>query len=100
MPGKLSYMLAAGAALLGISQPSSDLALTIQRYDCGINVMPGDVESFVQAVMRFRDDRAYLEHCRRNARQAAVEVFSRNVNAARVLRLIRPLVDQTSRTHH
>jgi colanic acid biosynthesis glycosyl transferase WcaI len=94
MPSKTYSAMAAGAALLGISHSPSDLQMVIERHACGINVEPGDVEGFVQAVLRFRTDSQYLAECRRNARHAAQTEFSRSVNVQRVFEAISPLLSQ------
>lgn len=92
VPSKTCYMMAAGVALLGLSKRPSDLRMMIEEHQCGINVKPGDVDGFVQAVLRYRDDESFLSRCREAARLAAERVFSRQVNVARVLDSIEFLV--------
>lgn len=92
MPGKTYNAMAAGAAILGVSRTPSDLQQVIQRYQCGLHIEDGDVSGFIQAVRRFYQDRPFLETCRRNARHAAVEEFSRVVNVERVFRSIEALI--------
>ena len=92
MPSKTYDDMGARSAILGLSHAPSDLQVVIDENDCGVNVEPGDVDGFVEAVLRFRDDAAYLDRCRRNARAAAETRFSRRTNVERVLEIIRPLV--------
>ena len=92
MPSKTYHNMAARSAILGLSHAPNDLQQVIERHDCGVNVEPGDVDGFVEAVLRFRDDAAYLDRCRRNARAAAETRFSRRTNVERVLEIIRPLL--------
>lgn len=91
MPSKTYHAMAAGSALLGVSHSPSDLESVIERYRCGINVEPGDVDGFVQAVDKFRETE-YLAKCRKNARHAAETEFSRTVNVQRVFDAINPLL--------
>lgn len=92
MPSKTYYNMAAGSAILGISHPPNDLQMVISEYECGLNVEPGDVQGFVDAVIRFREDKAFLERCRQNGRLAAQTTFSRKANVEKVLKAISPMV--------
>lgn len=94
MPSKTYYMMAAGAAILGLSKPPSDLQMIIEQHQCGINVKPGDVEGCIEAVLRSCQNEAFLRNCRRAARLAAQRVFCRSVNVHRVHDAILPLVTQ------
>jgi colanic acid biosynthesis glycosyl transferase WcaI len=93
-PSKSITAMAAGAALLGLSRHPSDLSLLIERYECGANIEPGDVEGFTQALLRCRDDKAWLEKCRTAARRSAEKDLSRAVNAERVWERIAGIVEQ------
>ena len=97
MPSKTYYAMAAGSAVAGISMTPSDLQQVIERHRCGFNVEPGDVTGFVAGIKRFLEDPDYLNSCRRNARLAAEQAFSRAVNVGRVLAEIRPLLEERSR---
>jgi glycosyltransferase involved in cell wall biosynthesis len=92
MPSKVYYMMAAGTALLGLSRGASDLGRMIEQHQCGVNVEPGDVDGFVQAVKRFRDEVGFLDACQRRARRAAEAVYSRDVNIWRVQRTLAPIL--------
>jgi len=88
MPSKTYYMMAAGAAILGLSRRPSDLQMIIEQHQCGINLEPGDVDGFVQAISRFQADARFLEACRRAARRTAEAEFSRAINVRRILEAI------------
>lgn len=92
MPSKTYHSMAARSAILGLSHAPNDLQGVIEQTDCGVNIEPGDVDGFVEAVLRFKDDAAYLDRCRRNSRAAAETRFSRRTNVERVLEIIRPLL--------
>ena len=91
MPSKSYDLMAAGCALLGLSQGDNDLRRIIERYECGLNVEPDDTNGVLVALHRFRDDPEFLAHCQSRSRQAAVEQFSTSVNQRRYLELLRAL---------
>jgi glycosyltransferase involved in cell wall biosynthesis len=84
-PSKALSAMAAGSALLGLSNTPSDLQALIERFHCGLNIKPGDVEGLVQAILTFRDDRVFLHQCRRTARLVAESTFARSRNVRKVL---------------
>lgn len=87
-PSKALSAMAAGAALLGLSNTPSDLQMLIEQFHCGLNVKPGDVEGLVQAILTFRGDNAWLDHCRLMSRSAAEGNFARAKNVERLLNLL------------
>jgi colanic acid biosynthesis glycosyl transferase WcaI len=97
MPSKTYYLMAVGAALIGLSQPPNDLSAVIEQYECGVNVTLDDLEGFVAALRRFLIDRAYLEACRQASRDAAVRYFSREVNTRRFSELISDVIGRPNR---
>jgi len=88
MPSKTYYAMAAGSALLGLSVESNDLSDVIARYECGVNVLPDDVEGAVAALEHFLLDRDYLLRCRKNSREAAIKYFSRKRNTGQFCKLL------------
>lgn len=96
MPSKTYFMMAAGCALLGISQAQSDLANLVQKHEIGVNIAPGDVEALVVEIQHFHKDREYLRQCQTNARYAAVNHFS----AEHVLQKYTSLLVSLSREEH
>jgi glycosyltransferase involved in cell wall biosynthesis len=88
MPSKTYYAMAVGSALVSISQPPNDLADVIERYACGENVLPNDVEGLVDVLKRFQANPDYLNRRRASARQAAEERFSRQKNTKAFAELI------------
>ena len=77
MPSKTYNLLAAGNALLGISQAPNDLAQTIQSKECGVNFAPNDVASIVDWLGNLADKRSELARYQTAARQAAEQHYSR-----------------------
>ena len=76
MPSKTYDLMAAGAAILGISRPPNDLAATIERHGCGANFCPESAVAIAAWIRGLAADRAGLERLRRASRQAAVEHYS------------------------
>ncbi len=71
MPSKTYSYMAAGCALLGLTSGENSLARVIERTSSGVNVDPRDTRAVIAALTRFRDDREFLDRCRRNARRSA-----------------------------
>jgi glycosyltransferase involved in cell wall biosynthesis len=84
IPSKACYMMAAGLAMIGISDWGSDLSGIITRGNCGESVQPGDVPSFVAAVLRLLDNPDLLSSRKRAARCIAEEYFSKHRNVLRI----------------
>lgn len=93
MPSKTYYMLAAGAALLGLCREGSDLAAVIDTHVCGLHVPPHDVEQAVQAILRMRADRQLLAHYQANARRAAEQRYSRAVCVPQMMTVLQKVLN-------
>ncbi len=92
MPSKTYYMMAAGNALLGLSSQQSDLATVIRDHGCGVNVPPDDAQAAAQAILDLYRQPDHLRLYRQQARQAALEHFSRASCVARMLDVVQPLL--------
>ncbi len=79
VPSKTYYAMAAGSALLALCHQENELADLINSYHCGLIVQPDDVDGFIAALYRFKNDQEFLKSCRQNARIAARTFFSREV---------------------
>ncbi|MCB8984704.1 MAG: glycosyltransferase family 4 protein [Ardenticatenaceae bacterium] len=77
VPSKTYNLLAAGNALLGISQAPNDLAQTIQAQGCGANFAPDDAAGMAAWLTQMAADRAALRQYQAAARQAAEQCYSR-----------------------
>lgn len=56
LPSKLTTYFAAGRPVLAVTPPGGLTAAEVERAGAGINVAPGDVDAFIDAVARLRDD--------------------------------------------
>jgi len=77
VPSKTHYYMAAGSALLGICDQSSEIAQMINKYDCGFSVRPSDVDSVVSNMLGLLNDKATLQYYKANSRRAAEQYHSR-----------------------
>lgn len=78
MPSKTYNLLAAGNALLGISQAPNDLDSTIIQHNCGVNFAPTDVDGIVDWLEELAEDRVKVALYKESARQAAENCYSRH----------------------
>ena len=92
MPSKTYFTMAAGSALVGLSSRDSDLAKVIRRFDCGVNVLPGDVDAAVSALLSYHSQRALLERHRSNARLAAETHYSHTVCVSQMLETLQEVM--------
>jgi glycosyltransferase involved in cell wall biosynthesis len=96
MPSKTYSMMAAGCALITLSDGQNDLADTVERHACGINVGCNDIDGLEVALHRFLDKPDFLSACRHNARQAAEAFFSTQACLEKYGQILHPLVDGAS----
>jgi glycosyltransferase involved in cell wall biosynthesis len=76
MPSKTYAMMAAGNAILGISQPPNDLERTIHRFDCGVNFRPDDPVAISVWIQSMLDDGEALSIMQAQSRRAAITEYS------------------------
>ena len=76
VPSKTYYALAAGAALLAVSSPGTELSRLIGQYDCGVHIPPRSPDVLAGAVRRLHGDRAELDRMKSASRRAAETAFS------------------------
>jgi colanic acid biosynthesis glycosyl transferase WcaI len=90
-PSKALWAMAAGSALLGLSHIPSDLHGLIERFRCGLNIKPGDVEGLVEAILTFQNNPAFLIKCRERARLAVEQNFGREQIITKLLNYLAEL---------
>jgi glycosyltransferase involved in cell wall biosynthesis len=83
IPSKTFSAMAAGAAIVAVAPPASDLAALVERHACGVVVAPGDVDGLLGALTRLLDEPSELQHLRMNAASAARDVFDMPILAQR-----------------
>jgi glycosyltransferase involved in cell wall biosynthesis len=88
MPCKTYDYLAAGSAILAIVRRPSDLANVVDAHRCGVVVAPGDVDGLVAAIRDALPQDTRFQQMRAAARRAATEVFSAQVQCARLVEVL------------
>jgi glycosyltransferase involved in cell wall biosynthesis len=92
LPSKTYYAMAAGSAILASCSEQSDLAEVVKNSSCGVIVRPNVVEDIVNACEHLSSHPMEMAAYKENARTAAVERYSRRVNA----RLVRDTLERIS----
>ncbi len=77
MPSKTYGVLAAGSALLGISQQPNDLQCLIETTGCGVNFAPPEAAAIADWLRQMNRERTALRQMQAKARETAVSQFSR-----------------------
>jgi glycosyltransferase involved in cell wall biosynthesis len=90
-PSKALSAMAAGSALLGLSNTPSDLQVLIEQFHCGLNIKPGDVEGLVKAILRFQNNQTFIKKCRERARMAVEQNFGREQNITKLFNYLSKL---------
>jgi glycosyltransferase involved in cell wall biosynthesis len=78
VPSKTYYAMASGAALIALCEEDSEVALTIEKHDCGFVIKPGDTDTMVKAILELLSDKEKLKRYKTNSRSAAEKFYSRD----------------------
>ncbi len=78
VPGKTYYSMAAGSAMIGLCEESSEVTHTIKKHDCGFVIEPGDTKAMVKAILELLGDEEKLKRYKTNSRSAAEKFYSKN----------------------
>jgi colanic acid biosynthesis glycosyl transferase WcaI len=92
MPSKTYTSLAAGAAIIAVSPPDSDLTKLIKRIDCGICVPPKKPHKLAEAVRQLIVDKDLIQRMQQNARRAAETQYDVIIGTRRYLELLLPFL--------
>lgn len=95
VPSKAYTALAAGAALLAVSPPDTELTDMVDQHECGIWLRPRDVQGLSQAIRKLYEDRPALERMKSNSRRAAVEHYSKARCVEQYVKLLMPLLEES-----
>ena len=66
MPCKTYSGMAVGSVIFGISQPPNDLEYIINKYKCGFNVNPDDINSALDMLYMLADSPERLIQYKKN----------------------------------
>ena len=89
MPCKTYSGMAVGSVIFGISQPPNDVEYIINKYKCGFNVVPDDINSALEMLNILADNPELLIEYKRNSRRNAEKYFSSSVNTRKIIDIIK-----------
>ena len=88
MPCKTYSGMAVGSVIFGISHPPNDVEYIIDKYNCGFNILPNDINSALKILYAlFENPELFIEY-KRNSRKNAEKYFSSYVNTNRIIDII------------
>ncbi len=88
MPSKTYYYMAAGAAIIGVSNTPSDLNTLLEGNKCGFNLAPGNTKEIVEKILYLKSNKNILEEYKKRSRTCAVDNFSKGKCINKVLSLL------------
>lgn len=100
VPSKTYYALAAGAALIAVSPPNTELTDLIAAHKCGVHVSPRAPAAVAAVVRGLHADRRMPVRLRLAARGAAIAKYARESNIAAVARSLCQPPKQPCRPQH
>ena len=73
MPSKTYDFMSAGLAIIGISSgQNNDLALTVEKYDCGVNIINDDYANLANAITAISNDKMKLNYYKNKSRDGII----------------------------
>ena len=88
MPSKTYYYMAAGAAVIGVSDTPSDLNILLNQNKCGYNFKPGSVKEIADKILFLKSNGKILNELKEHSRSYAVNYVSKKKCIKKVLRLL------------
>ena len=89
IPSKTFYYLAAGSALITISKKNSELSKLVEKHKVGIAILPGDSDGLASNIKKLMQDKRKINLMQANARELALNSFSRKESIKNVLNLFK-----------
>ena len=77
VPSKAYYYMAAGLALVIISDRENDLTDMVETHQCGVWIKSRDIEGLASAIVGLHEKPAMLLKYKQAAREVAVRYYSR-----------------------
>ncbi len=91
VPSKFYGVLASGRPILAVVPSNSEVALSVEEYDCGLVVPPGDATDLVKAIRFLKANPRRAEELGRNAYTAFLQNHTREHAVVAYLDVIRGL---------
>ena len=88
VPSKTYGYLAAGKPVLSIMKHETDIAQDLKEFECGINIIQGDIDGFVSAVNIYKDnsDRRYEDS--KNSKVLYETKYTKDINVQKYYGLL------------
>ena len=90
VPSKTYGYLAAGKAVLSIMSPNTDIAKDLKEYECGVNILQGDLIGFTNGIKKYFGNPALTELESINARNLYEAKYTKDINIDLYYKLIKP----------
>jgi len=87
IPSKVFDYMGAGSAIVGICDSNSELKKIIEDHRMGVHTEPEDVQSLVETILRLYNDVETLNNMKKNARNAAVTLYSSKVGQQKIKKI-------------
>jgi glycosyltransferase involved in cell wall biosynthesis len=88
LPSKTYNLMAAGTAILGISNAPNDLAATIEKHGCGANFAPQSTAAVAAWLRAMAADQEGLERLQQRSRETAVLHYSAAAVSGRLAEVV------------
>ena len=88
VPGKLLSIMASGRPVVASIPLSGDTPKIISKYECGIAVQAGDLDSLASEILRLYNDKDLRESMGKKGREASVAVFAKEACVAEYEKII------------
>ena len=98
MPSKTYWAMAAGSAIIALSEDRSDLATIVRENDAGVVCPWNDAARLSETIARLADHPDDLERLRANARRAAAEKYSAEAVYGQFIAALEPFVKAPGRS--
>jgi len=91
MPSKTWSIMSAGSAVLA-NFDEGELKEIVERNGCGVFTKAGDLDGFVEVILRLAGDRALCEEMGRNGRRFVLENLTKEVGTQKYVTVIKEVV--------
>lgn len=88
LPSKTFNIMASGRPVIAISPEESEIAKLINKYECGVNVKPGESDLFSQVIQNLRSDNDKIIKMGNNGRSAIENDFTLSVAVRKIEKLL------------
>ncbi|MBA7570036.1 hypothetical protein ES708_11781 [subsurface metagenome] len=94
VPSKLYGIMAAGIPVLALAPLDSEIARVVEEENCGMVVLPTDIEALVQAILKLKSDEQLREEMGENGRKAFLQKYTTSIQARKYISLLDSIVEQ------